>query len=93
LKLMRMVVTHLAVAGGLALSDNFIHLFVGKGILGKLSARFGEGAVNGILTGRIGLAAIEVCRPIPKPDSTRESLPQLLKEIITFSSKDTPSEN
>lgn len=88
LKLMRMVVTHLAVAGGLALSDNFIQLFLGKGLLGRLSARFGEGAVNGILTGRIGLAAIEVCRPIPKPASARESLPQLLREIATFSSDD-----
>jgi putative membrane protein len=85
LKLARMVVTHLAVAGGLALSDNFIQLFLGKGLLGKISARFGEGAVNGILTGRIGLAALEVCRPIPKPASARESLPQLLKEITRFS--------
>jgi putative membrane protein len=93
LKLMRMVVTHLAVAGGLALSDNFIQLFLGKGLLGKLSARFGEGAVNGILTGRIGLAAVEVCRPIPKPANTRESLPQLLREIVTFSSTDKPTGN
>jgi putative membrane protein len=90
LKLMRMVVTHLAVAGGLALSDNFIQLFLGKGLLGKLSARFGEGAVNGILTGRIGLAAIEVCRPIPKPASARESLPQLLREIVSFSNEEKP---
>jgi putative membrane protein len=91
LKLMRMVVTHLAVAGGLALSDNFIQLFLGKGLLGRLSARFGEGAVNGILTGRIGLAAIEVCRPIPKPASARESLPQLLREIVTFNNADKPT--
>ena len=89
LKLMRMVVTHLAVAGGLALSENFIQLFLGKGILGRLSARFGEGAVNGILTGRIGLAAVDVCRPIPKPANARESLPQLLREIITFAGPDS----
>ena len=69
-RLARMVVTHLAVAGGLALSDNFIHLFVGKGILGRLSARFGEGAVNGILTARIGLAAREspTARNLRGPD-------------------------
>jgi putative membrane protein len=93
LRLMRMVVTHLAVAGGLALSDNFIQLFLGKGLLGRLSARFGEGAVNGILTGRIGLAAVDVCRPIPKPTSARESLPQLLREIVTFSNADKPSQD
>jgi putative membrane protein len=85
-KLARMVVTHLAVAGGLALSDNFIHLFVGKGILGRLSARFGEGAVNGILTARIGLAAREVCRPVPQEQSKREKLSSLVKELTNFSS-------
>lgn len=84
LRLARMVVTHLAVSGGLALSDNFIHLFVGKGLLGKLSARFGEGAVNGILTARIGLAACEVCRPVPMERATRETLARVLKEVVTF---------
>jgi putative membrane protein len=84
-RLTRMVITHLAVAGGLALSDNFIHLFVGKGILGRLSARFGEGAVNGILTARIGLAAREVCRPIPQEQSKREKLSSLVKELANFS--------
>lgn len=87
LKLARMVVSHLAIAGGLALSDNFIHLFVGKGLLGRLSARFGEGAVNGILTSRIGLAACDVCRPIPKEVSKRETLGSLLKELAIFSVK------
>ncbi len=86
-KLARMVVTHLAVAGGLALSDNFLHLFVGKGLLGRLSTRFGEGAVNGILTARIGLAAREVCRPIPQEQSKREKLSSLVKELANFTSK------
>jgi putative membrane protein len=92
LKLARMVIAHLAIAGGLALSDNFIHLFVGKGLLGRLSARFGEGAVNGILTSRIGLAACDVCRPIPKETSKREKLGSLLKELVNFNAleKDAP---
>jgi putative membrane protein len=84
LRLARMVATHLAVSGGLALSDNLIQHFVGKGLMGRLSARFGEGAVNGILTSRIGLAAIDVCRPIPKAASARESLTSLLKEVMNF---------
>lgn len=87
-RLARMVVTHLAVAGGLAISDNFLHLFVGKGLLGRLSARFGEGAVNGILTARIGLAAREVCRPIPQENSKRETLSSLVKELTDFSNPD-----
>ncbi|MGH6854258.1 MAG: YcjF family protein, partial [Aestuariivirga sp.] len=63
LRLARMVLGHLAITGGLALSDNLIQHMLGKGLLGRLSARFGEGAVNGIMTARIGLAARDVCRP------------------------------
>jgi putative membrane protein len=92
LKLTRMVITHLAVSGGLALSDNLIQHFVGKGLLGKLSARFGEGAVNGILTARIGLAATAVCRPIPREVGTSQSLTQILKQVLTFGGKDTANE-
>ena len=84
LKLARMVVAHLAVTGGLALSDNLIQHVVGKGVLGRLSARFGEGAVNGIMTSRIGLAARDVCRPIPQVDAKKESLASLLRELVKF---------
>jgi putative membrane protein len=92
-KLARMVVSHLAVTGGLALSDNLIQHLVGKGLLGRLSARFGEGAVNGILTTRIGLAALDVCRPVPKNAASRESLTTILKEVMNFStSRESPDD-
>ena len=89
-RLARMIVTHLAVAGGLALSDNILQIIVGKGLLGRLSARFGEGVVNGILTARIGLAAIEVCRPIPQESTKRETLGRLLKELTSFGNSENP---
>jgi putative membrane protein len=84
LRLARLVVGHLAVTGGLALSDNLLQHLLGKGLLGRLSARFGEGAVNGILTSRIGLAACDVCRPVPQEQSSKETLGSLLKELVTF---------
>jgi len=90
LKLARMVVAHLAVTGGLALSDNLIQHVVGKGLLGRLSARFGEGAVNGILTSRIGLAARDVCRPVPQSESTKETLGSLLRELVTLGDSSAP---
>jgi putative membrane protein len=90
LKLARMVVAHLAVTGGLALSDNLIQHLVGKGLLGRLSARFGEGAVNGILTSRIGLAARDVCRPVPEAESTKETLGSLLRELVTLNDGNEP---
>lgn len=83
LRLARMVISHLAVTGGIALSDNLIQHVVGKGLLGRLSARFGEGTVNGILTARVGLAARDVCRPIPQEASAKETLGSLMKELIS----------
>jgi len=84
LRLARMVLGHLAVTGGLALSDNLIQHIIGKGLLGRLSARFGEGAVNGIMTARIGLAARDVCRPIPQAASAKETLGSLMRELVSF---------
>jgi putative membrane protein len=64
-RLARHVVAHLTVTGGLALGDSIIQQVVGHGIAAKLSARLGEGVLNGLLTARLGLAAIEVTRPLP----------------------------
>ena len=83
-KLTGMVISHLAVTGGLALTDNLVQQLIGKGLLGRLSARLGEGAVNGILTTRIGLAALDLTRPIPFSNYTRPSLSGFLKNIISF---------
>jgi putative membrane protein len=86
LRLARMVMGHLAVTGGLALSDSLMQHLLGKGLIGRLSSRFGEGAVNGILTSRIGLAARDVCRPIPQDPQLKETLAGLIKELAAFES-------
>jgi putative membrane protein len=83
-RLARLVIAHLAIAGGLALSDTLLQHLLGKGLLGRLSARFGEGAVNGILTARIGLAAKAVCRPVPQDEDSRETLAGMLRELVSF---------
>jgi putative membrane protein len=64
-RLMRGVFTHLAATGALAVGDDMIHSVAGGGILSRISRRFGEGVVNGALTARIGVAAMDVCRPLP----------------------------
>jgi len=38
---------------------------LGHGIAAKLSQRLGEGVLNGLLTARLGLAAIDVTQPLP----------------------------
>jgi putative membrane protein len=52
-------------AGALALTDDLLGSVAGGGVLSKLSRRFGEGVVNAGLTARVGIAAMEVCRPMP----------------------------
>lgn len=65
LGLLRRVFTALVAAGAVALADDLIGSFAGGGLASKLSRRFGEGVVNGALTARIGIAAMELCRPLP----------------------------
>ncbi len=64
-RLLRRVFLSLVATGVVALTDDLIGSFAGGGILSKLSRRFGEGVVNGALTARVGLAAMDICRPMP----------------------------
>ena len=64
-RLARAVMAHLVTTGAVAAGDDLIETMAGGGLLAKLSRRFGEGVVNGALTARVGIAAIEVCRPMP----------------------------
>lgn len=64
-RLGRTVVGNLIAAGGLALTDDLVGQFIGQDLLRRLSARLGEGAFNGALTARIGVAAISEVRPLP----------------------------
>jgi len=65
LALMRRVAGALLGAGAMALADDLVGSVAGGGILGKISRRFGEGVVNGALTARVGIAAMELSRPLP----------------------------
>lgn len=64
-RLVRAVMTHLLATGAVAVGDDLIHGVAGGTVLSRLSRRFGEGVVNGTLTARVGVAAVEVCRPLP----------------------------
>ena len=64
-RLLRRVFLSLVATGAVALTDDLLGSVAGGGILSKLSRRFGEGVVNGALTARVGLAAMDVCRPLP----------------------------
>jgi putative membrane protein len=82
IRLMRLVASHLAMTGGLAATDSFIQQLLGHGIAARLSARLGEGMLNGLLTARLGLAAIEVIRPMPFTSASPPSLRNLMSDAL-----------
>ncbi len=82
IRLMRHVVAHLALTGGMAASDSLIQQMLGHGITAKLSAKLGEGLLNGLLTARLGLAAIDVTRPLPFAALPRPMLSDLAKDLL-----------
>lgn len=82
-RLTRAVMAHLVATGAVAMGDDMLGSFLGGGVLAKLSRRFGEGVVNGALTARVGLAAMEVCRPMPFTAGTRPSVSGTVKRALT----------
>jgi len=80
--LLRHVIAHLAITGGVAASDSLIQQMLGHGVAAKVSQRLGEGVLNGLLTARLGLAAIEVTRPMPFAALPRPALADLAKDLL-----------
>ena len=88
LRLTRAAITHLAVTGGIAAGDSLVQQILGHGIAARLSARLGEGVINGLLTARVGIAAIEVCRPLPFVNGKPPRLADVMAELRRIGSED-----
>ena len=82
IRLIRHAIAHLAITGGMAASDGLVQQVLGHGIAAKLSQRLGEGMLNGLLTARLGLAAIDVTRPLPFTALPRPALADLAKDLL-----------
>lgn len=87
LRLARGVLAHLAVTGAIAAGDDFVHQIVGQGLAARLSAKLGEGVVNGMMTARIGVAAMEVTRPLPFSALKRPGMTDFLAALASFTRK------
>lgn len=82
-RLTRSVFTHLVATGAVAVGDDMISSIAGGGVLSKVSRRFGEGVINGALTARVGIAAMEVCRPLPFHAAKRPSVTGICRRALT----------
>jgi putative membrane protein len=89
IRLMRHTIAHLAITGGVAASDSLIQQMLGHGVAAKLSHRLGEGILNGLLTARLGLAAIDVTRPLPFNALPRPVLSDLAKDLLRKRDEET----
>jgi putative membrane protein len=82
-RLIGAVLSHLAVTGGLAMTDGVVEQLVGQGLAARISTRLGEGLVNGLMTVRVGIAAIRVVRPLPfetqRQPLVKDFIPELAK--------------
>jgi putative membrane protein len=77
-RLVRDVIGHLAITGSIAIGDSLVQQLIGHGLAARLSARLGEGVINGLMTVRIGIAAIETVRPLPFSAMRRPSMGDFL---------------
>ncbi len=83
-KLLRHVLAHMALTGGMAAGDTVLDQIVGHGLAAKLSAKLGEGVLNGLLTARLGITAIEVTRPLPYIGAPRPDVRDLVGDAISL---------
>jgi len=82
-RLTRAVFVHLVATGAVAVGDDLLEPVLGGSVLSKLSRRFGEGLVNGALSARVGVAAMEVCRPLPFSDRHKPSTRGMVKRALS----------
>lgn len=92
LRLTRHVLEHLALTGGMAAGDSLASQVLGHGLAARLSARLGEGVINGLLTARVGIAAIAVCRPVPFVSSKGPSVSDFMNELVSSAEKESDAD-
>lgn len=80
-RLLTRIVGSLAVTGGVAVADTLMGQVLGAGLAARLSAKLGEGVLNGVLLARVGIAALEACRPMDFVANT----PVILSEVVKIS--------
>ncbi|MBW8190368.1 YcjF family protein [Neiella marina] len=84
LRLIRLVIYNLIYAGASELTLDIGLQSVGADLMGKVSARGAQGLGAGLLSARLGIKAIQLCRPLPftQPDN-QPTVSDVMKHIKT----------
>lgn len=91
MRLLRHALGNLAVTGGMAAGDSLISQALGHGLASRISAKLGEGVLNGILTARLGLAAMMATRPMPFDALPQPGVTDVAGGLLLKSKEDTAS--
>ena len=81
-RLLRRTLRNVVAAGVAELVSDAAVETLGASLLSFLSTRAGQGVLNGVLAARLGLSAMQVCRPLPFAENELPSLKQLRKELF-----------
>lgn len=82
IKLIKQVFINMAYAGASELVADLGADLLGVELLGKLSARMAQGLGAGMLTARLGLKAMHLCRPIPFSDDAPK-LAHIRQQVVS----------
>ncbi|WP_235410093.1 YcjF family protein [Proteus terrae] len=82
LKLFRLVLVNIAFAGATELVREVGMDWLSQDLAARLSTRAAQGIGAGLLTARLGIKAMELCRPLPWIDDNKPKLGDFRKELI-----------
>ncbi|GAA6205492.1 MULTISPECIES: TIGR01620 family protein [Thalassotalea] len=91
IKLLKQVFINMVYAGATELIADVGTDLIGADLLGKLSARLAQGLGAGMLTARLGLKTMHLCRPIPFEQDApklKDVRKQLIGQIKSLTNKD-----
>ncbi|HYG88380.1 MAG TPA: TIGR01620 family protein [Azospirillum sp.] len=84
LRLLRRMLANLAVAGVTESAHHVAVEALGGSLVAAISTRVGQGVINGLLTARVGLTAMHLCRPVPFGPHNRPSLGKIRGELMSL---------
>jgi len=82
IRLFRLVLLNMAFAGASELVREVGMDWVSQDIAAKLSARAAQGIGAGLLTARLGIKAMELCRPLPWLEEDKPRLGEFRRELV-----------
>ncbi|MBE9561610.1 MAG: TIGR01620 family protein [Proteobacteria bacterium] len=81
-KLVSAVMQSLIYAGVSEMAADSVTEIVGNSVLSIVSAQVAQGLGSGLLTARVGMYAMQACRPLPFTDENKPKVKDIRREII-----------